>query len=390
MAKHSKSYGPKDWEKIRAKMEVDPSRYGLPERVYGSVVLASFNIRKLGAVSKRNDETWQFLADVCRHFDLLAVQEIQSDFEGLKELQRRMGPAYGLIVSDKTGAFPGEPGLTERLGFIFNWSLINRTEIVTDIAYNRSKVVQTIYDNNTEIQESFTVFGKKMQEFESGKRKRKPFIKWPTFISFIRSPFGVGFRVMGHPGTKPYEFLAINAHLYYGKTMDDRRQEFDALMDWIHGRMMENDEADPPNIILLGDLNLDFDKPERDRPRIEAHLKTFNDASGKAVNVNFPFLNKHKGQRTVFRTNARESETFDQIGLFCRDERFPTFDVNTDMGDEPRGPDYGMFNFVELFSQALHGKFASKLTGAQRKTFFSRFEHKVSDHMPLWLRLPLP
>jgi hypothetical protein len=64
------------------------------------------------------------------------------------------------------------------------------------------------------------------------------------------------------------------------------------------------------------------------------------------------------------------------------------------MGQQPRGPDYGMFNFVDLFSQALHdrpfGQLAADLSADELQTFFSRFEHNVSDHMPIWLRLPLP
>jgi endonuclease/exonuclease/phosphatase family metal-dependent hydrolase len=396
----SKSFSRSDWEKIRKTLDADPNRFGLPERVYGSVVLASFNIRKLGSPARRDANTWRFLADVCRHFDLLAVQEIQDDLLGLQKLKEKMGPEYGLIVSDATGAFPGERGAIERLGFLFNWSLVNRTEVATDITYDRSKVVGTIYDNNAEIQKAFEEhdaklkrYAKELKKYKSGKRKSKPskpLVKWPVFISFIRSPYCVSFEVSGHPGTPPYQFMAINAHLYYGNTMDDRRQEFDALMEWIRSRVKANDKAYYPNFILLGDLNLDFDNPKKDRKRIEKHLKTFNDASGAAVTVNFPFLDKHKGQRTFFRTNARLTETFDQIGLFCRDKRFPAYDLNAAMGSEPRGPDYGMFDFVNLFSKALNGKSRSQLTEAEEEKFFSRFEHKVSDHMPIWLRLPLP
>ncbi len=43
----AKSFTRKEWEKIRQTLDRDPAGYGLPERVYGSVVLASFNIRSL-------------------------------------------------------------------------------------------------------------------------------------------------------------------------------------------------------------------------------------------------------------------------------------------------------------------------------------------------------
>ena len=104
----------------------------------------------------------------------------------------------------------------------------------------------------------------------------------PTFLTFIRSPFCVSFEIAGHPGTAPYKFMAINAHLFFGKTMADRRQEFEALMDWIIGRVKTNDQAYYPNFILLGDLNLDFDDPKRDRERMVVYvtcLRTLPDMS---------------------------------------------------------------------------------------------------------------
>lgn len=391
-----------EWSKIRTELAKNPEHYGLPERVYGSVVLGCFNIRKLGRVSARNADTWQFLADTCRRFDILAVQEIQDDLEGLRHLAKLMGPEFGLIVSDKTGAFPGEPGLSERLGYIFNWKTVQRTEIATDITYDRTKVLNTVYGHNAEIQEAFAQYAAdlekyetKLEAFEAGLRRSKPgkpYIKWPVFISFIRAPFCVSFEISGHPGTAPYQFMAINAHLYYGKTMADRRQEFDAVMNWIRGRVAENDRAYYPNFILMGDMNLDFDNPVADRKRIEAHLKTFNDESGAEININFPFLSVHQGRDTVFRTNARLTETFDQIGLFCRDTRFPSHGANTTMGpgNDGRGPDFGVYDFVELFSVALTGKPFSAQSKAAKKKLLARFEHKVSDHLPLWFRLPLP
>ena len=54
------------------------------------------------------------------------------------------------------------------------------------------------------------------------------------------------------------------------------------------------------------------------------------------------------------------------------------------MGKNPTGPDYGVFNFTELFTKALG------VPEYQREELIKRFKHKVSDHMPLWMRLPLP
>ena len=108
-----------DWKLIRARLDEDPRRYGLPQREYGSVLLGSFNIRKFGSSRSRNSDTWEFLADVCRSFDLLAGQEIMDDLSGLRRLMSLLGPEFSMVVSDLTGVFPGEPGLGERLGFIY-------------------------------------------------------------------------------------------------------------------------------------------------------------------------------------------------------------------------------------------------------------------------------
>ena len=397
----SRSFSSAQWKQVRAALDGGGIRYGLPDRRYGSIFLASFNIRKLGRIGNRRRETWEFLADVCRHFDLLAVQEVMDDLSGLHHLKTLMGPEFDLIVSDKTGAFPGEPGLGERLGFIFNTRLIRRTDVATDITYDRSKVLRTLSQYNDEIHETlaphakaFQVYQHKLAEFEAGRLRRRPArpklkVQMPVFLSFVRAPFCVSFEISGHPGTTPYQFMAVNAHLYFGDFMSDRRQEFDAIMSWLIARVEERDKAYYPNFILLGDLNLDFNNPGSDRARIEKHMKRFNAGFGDEAHVNFPFLDVHPHRDKVFRTNARHTETFDQIGLFFRDERFPTFQENPKMGPEGRY-DYGVFDFVQLFSEALHDKPFSLLSKQKQNALLASFEHKVSDHMPLWLRLPLP
>ena len=120
----------------------------------------------------------------------------------------------------------------------------------------------------------------------------------------------------------------------------------------------------------MGDLNLDFDNPKTDRERIAKHIKAFDaevNASNASANVYFPFLDPHPVQNTLFRTNARLKETFDHIGFFNQDVRLPQYKKRKSMGSHPQGPNYGMFNFVELFNDALNDKPISDLTTKQRK-----------------------
>ena len=44
----AKDFTKAEWAKIRRQLNKDPVHYGLPQRQYGSVVIGSFNIRKLG------------------------------------------------------------------------------------------------------------------------------------------------------------------------------------------------------------------------------------------------------------------------------------------------------------------------------------------------------
>lgn len=387
-----------EWNRIKVKLAADPQRYGLPKREYGSVVLGSFNIRKLGKVQNRSANTWDFLIQVCRQFDLLSVQEIMEDPEGLEYLLHGLGPEYQAVVSDTTGVFPGEQGLGERLGFIYNTNLVRRGPIVSDVSLDRSHLLATLVQHHKPLMDALKPHLDYLQaqaEWEKnpvGPKPKAPGIQVPVFLTFIRQPFMCSFEVVGHPGTEPYRFMGINAHLYFGNSLEDRRQEFDALIQWILARI-QSPETRFPNFMLMGDLNLDFNDPVKDRPRIEEHIKTFNQQmqTRKApTNVNFPFLDVHQGQSDPFRTNARLDETFDQIGLFSWDPRLPGYEKNPSMGSEPRGPDYGVFNFVQLFSDALLDKPIAALSADARKEFFRKFEYEVSDHMPLWLRLPLP
>lgn len=393
-----------EWGAILKEIKQKPQDYGLPTRKYGSVILASFNIRKLGSVRKRRKETWEFLAYVCSHFDLISIQEIMEDLRGVYELKKLIGPEYEMIISDTTGVFPGNRGLGERLAFIYRKGIVERADVVTDISLDRSKILETLAVNNDALQEDIGDLAQYFKDLEvwenngqQGDKPQKPKTHLSFFLDFIRAPYCVAFQIHGHPDAKPYQILAVNAHLYYGNYVSDRKLEFDMLLEWIINRVQRTDKTYFSNFILLGDLNFDFNNPEKDREEIVKHMKTFNDASGAKVHVNFPFIDihpsevtKHGANASVYRTNVRQTETYDQIGLFFTDPRLPTYDYNDKMGNVPEGPDFGVFNFVELFSQVLNDKSYEELTNTQKKEFIKRFEHEVSDHIPLWLRLPLP
>ena len=395
-------FTPAEWTKIHNLIDARGESFGLPPRRPGSIVIGSFNIRKLGAVASKSAGAWTTFAKIAERYDLLAIQEVQDDLEGLRHIKAALGDKYGMVVSDITGSYPGQSPPPERLAFLFRWDRIQRTEVASDISYDRASVIDTLFTEREAFWISFRAFAKDLEDWEKKAAERKaagkkapakPVPHLPDFVTFIRQPLCVSFEVPGKAGAKPYQFLAVDAHLLYGKFKDERFKEFLAIVGWLIDRAKHADRMYYPNVVLLGDCNLDFSNPATSRNIIDAFLKTRNETTlkGRHAKLNFPFLSVHPNQADVFRTNARLTETFDQIGLVVHDQRFPTSDQNAEAGKNgPDGYDYGVFNFVELFSQAIHGKAYTSLTKSQAAALIKKFEHDLTDHMPLWMRLPLP
>lgn len=401
------SFTPAQWSKIHELP--DWNDFGLPRKRRKSVVIGTFNIRKLGAVKKRSKGAWAFFQRVCETFDLLAIQEVMDDMEGLRNLHRLLGPDWGLVVSDVTGgAFNreelkrGARGNTERLAFLFRWKRIQRTELASDISYDRSDVVNRIFRQRRDYSKTWRTHIGKLAKWEekkavakaAGKRKPgRPPIELPDFLTFIRQPHCASFEVAPKGSADPLRFLAVNAHLLYGVNPEERRWEFDALIDWLTLRAKNAARMYYPNLLLLGDCNLEFERFDLQRMEMDARLKELNSTilkSNRAAKVNLPLLTPHPSKGEL-RTTARMTQTYDQIGIFSHDPGWPQVADNAEAGQRKLDDfDYGVFRFTDLFAQALHGRNYEELTKAQRKSLIKHCEHDVSDHMPAWFRLRVP
>ncbi len=400
-------FSPEAWRRVMETLDADEARYGLPERRPDSVVLASFNIRKLGTVENKSKGSWNFLRRFADRCDLLAIQEVQDNLAGLQYLHGLLGPDYHLVVSDAAGGVPGFGSPRERLAFLYREPHVRRTQIASDIAFERSFVFDQIWDNRKDLIASLVAYDQEMAQhalkiadYEQGLRRSrpsKPPLILPFFLTFIRSPHLAGFEVPGFGDALPYRFVTVNAHLLYGdkhRQKDDREREFQALLRWLILRAKETHRGFHEDIVLLGDLNLDFEDDEARREAITEDIKRINETELRhrdAAHVNFPFITPHP-TRGVIRTNARQDQTYDQIGLFMHDPRLPVVDDNDIAGSVDGSYDYGMFDFVRLFAEALHGIGANldTLDEEARRALLERFEHDVSDHMPIWVRLAKP
>ena len=86
------------------------------------------------------------------------------------------------------------------------------------------------------------------------------------------------------------------------------------------------------------------------------------------------------------------NQTFDQIAFFrgAKEKSLPTDRWRDGAGKEPDGFDFQVFRFTDLFAKALRGKEVKGLSSADRDFIFEHCENSVSDHMPIWVRVPRP
>ncbi len=341
----SDGFSATEWRRIFALMETRGAEFGLPERRADSVVLGSWNIRKLGP-DNRSAETWRFLQQTTTQFDLLAVQEVMDDLGGLRRLQGSLD-GYGVLCSDITGQTPGASrGMPERLAFLYREATVERTEVASDISIDKTEVVQTLIEHHHDFLRAFFAAGEQYAEdknrweqyqrylvaraqhaehverisaFNAAAEKagldlphlplppepvpvpavrapRIESVELPRFVTFIRQPLCASFRVRGPSADDAYAFLAVNAHLLYGSDPNERKWEFDALTNWLVNRACVPERMMYRDVILFGDLNLSKAETPAGRVQLFDEIKALNgrlQARDSDARVNFPLLDGH-------------------------------------------------------------------------------------------------
>lgn len=224
---------------------------------------------------------------------------------------------------------------------------IGRLELASDLTFDRTAILNELLEHQDDWAARLEEYRRKLAEHGRGLRRRKPRFVPSRFLTFVRSPHLVAFEAPAANDEPSLTFTAVNVHLVYG-TMRERRQEFDALLDWLIARLRSGERMVTPNFLLLGDLNLDFDKPRADRRRIDDRIRGLN---------------------------ARPNDRW--------------LDAWTP-GRNPDDFDFGVFDFADLFSRTLRRKSYRGFRTAEKRELGASFEHSVSDHLPIWVRIPRP
>jgi deoxyribonuclease-1-like protein len=178
------------------------------ERSGDEIRIASFNIQVFGDSKSNKPHVMNRLAEICREFDIVAIQEIRSKNQDILpnfvELINESGRNYDYVIGPRIGRTVSK----EQYAFVFDTAsvVVDRNQIYT--------------------------------------------VEDPDDL-LHREPLVAPFRVRGLGGNEAFTFKLVNIHT----DPDETDQELDALGDVYTA--VARDGSNEDDIIVLGDLNVD-------------------------------------------------------------------------------------------------------------------------------------
>ncbi len=145
----------------------------IPEKHPDKLLVATWNIANLGLQRRTNDH-YKIIAEIISWFDLIAIQEVHENLEGLYQLESLIGPTYDLMFNDVGGN-------DERAAYFFDENKVERLQMVGELSIPPS---QLRHIKIAGIQEKFT--------------------------GFDRNPYVASFKF------KEKKLVFLNAHLFFG------------------------------------------------------------------------------------------------------------------------------------------------------------------------------
>lgn len=203
----------------------------IPAKTDDRLLVCSWNIANLGLQS-RFPRDYRLMAGMLEWFDLIAVQEVNDNLDGLREIADAMGEPYRVVFSDKAGN-------NERLAFVYDSDKLSVGELIAEIAIP-----------------------------SADKRHIKIRGLDEQFTGFDRHPYVVSFDINGTNDTMAF----VNVHLYFGSesNVDRRALEAFAVGRWCDKRS-ESKNTYVDRIVALGDFNIP--KVEKGDPIFDALTK---------------------------------------------------------------------------------------------------------------------
>jgi exonuclease III len=115
-----------DLEAQFQKLETHKQERKIPEKQNDKLLIAAWNVANLG-LQKRWKQHNQIIAHMLDWFDIVAIQEVNNNLEGIKQIESELPTNYELVFSDKAGN-------NERFAFIYDGSKVDLMELIGEVA----------------------------------------------------------------------------------------------------------------------------------------------------------------------------------------------------------------------------------------------------------------
>jgi endonuclease/exonuclease/phosphatase family metal-dependent hydrolase len=275
---------------------------GIPSsKLDESVNIATWNIREFGK-KPRTVAAIHYIAEIMGQFDLIGVVELRDNLEDLRRVLDILGPYWRVVYSDM---IPDRAGNRERVAYVYDKRAVTFNGLAAEATPPRTK---------------------KGEEYQET-------------ISWWRAPYIASFR------SGNFDFVAITAHIRWGKSEESRRPELQLLADWVAAKA-KDPHVEDRDILVMGDFNI----PSRDSD-------LFKDITSKGLKIPDGLVGEKFG------TNLAKDKRYDQI------LHMPRFPENfADHG--------GILDFYAGNSKALFPELTKQA-----------FTYQMSDHLPLWIQV---
>ena len=383
-----------------------------------NLLLLTWNIRKFS--DKKSDKAIKYIAEIIKKFDVIAIQEVMKNLEGIEKLQKLLGKNYRFIFSDAAGN-------NERLLFCYYKNNVKFTGLAAEIVNNPGHGREKNRNSNLDVfdvkpKKSFTVkisnlkqkkkFRKILEVFIKNKRKYKLYAKSTSkeplkkgdiisdrkdkiklHVKKIEAKkFGDEDPKNGYYATleldydekvkivtrdfvlefdrTPYlasfqknncHFIVTTVHIYYGTPdqVEFRRDEIDLLAKYIDKETGSADVLDP-DYIVCGDFNIE--------EAVEYELKKNSKKTDTEIRKSlFSTLTRNNliipEEIQKIPTNLEKNMYYDQIG-------YQQFKANKKKGITASTIKFRKANSID-FKNAL-------------EDHFDNLKHDFTDHLPLW------
>jgi endonuclease/exonuclease/phosphatase family metal-dependent hydrolase len=290
-----------------------------------TLLLATWNIREFG--DNRRNESLHYIAEIVSRFDLVAVQEVASNLDGLQKLVTLLGSNWDYIVTDST---EGTAGGGERMAFIFDRCKVFFRKMAGEIVLPQTKLIE-------------------------------------KSLQFARTPFCVAFQAGW------FRFILTSVHIYYGTSANDnprRVEEITTIAKFLNDRSKKDGE----NYILLGDFNI-FDTTDATMNALKKQGFYVPDATQE--------VHSDLGKSKHYDQIAFKLKIDTNMTVFSEDKQLAgVFDFTENIY---RPQDLDMY--IEYFDEKYVKNQTEKKIQSYYLTNWRTFQ--MSDHLPLWIELKI-